>query len=92
MNGLSSMKRTASTSSSILAVSSAITFLSGNPRPIVMVDTILTSHDLIRKPVPALRDHAPQIRHSSPRLRPWNVLMNRSSAVQRRLVSPCSCE
>ncbi len=31
MNGLSLMKRTASTSMSIFAVSSAITFLSGKP-------------------------------------------------------------
>src|SRR3977135_997382 len=36
MNGLSVMKRTASTSSSIFAVSSAITFLSGKPMPAVI--------------------------------------------------------
>jgi hypothetical protein len=37
MNGLSSMKRIASTSSIILAVNSAITLRSGNPRPVVIV-------------------------------------------------------
>src|SRR6516164_807783 len=36
MNGLSAMKRTASTSSSILAVSSAMTFLSGKTVPALM--------------------------------------------------------
>src|SRR5262249_55560360 len=36
MNGRSAIKRTASTSSSILAVSSAITFLSGKPLPAIM--------------------------------------------------------
>ena len=86
MNGLSSMKRTASTSSSILAVSSAITFLSGNPRPIVMVDP--ANLVLLDKRARARR----QMRNSSPRLRPWNTLTNSSSAVHLRLVSPCSCE
>ena len=40
MNGLSVMKRTASTSSSIFAVSSAITALSGKP---VIVDLLFPS-------------------------------------------------
>ena len=67
-------------------LSRTITFLSINPRPMVMVGPILASRSIKRAGAPR------QIRHSSPRLRPWNVLTNRSSAVQRRAVSPCSCE
>src|SRR4051812_37893785 len=45
MKGLSPMKRTASTSSSIFAVSSAITFLSANPA------AVMSGQSLLVKPV-----------------------------------------
>src|SRR6516162_4377360 len=47
MNGLSAMNRTASTSSSIFAVSSAITFLSGNSVPTVMAVSSGTRAELL---------------------------------------------
>src|SRR5947209_588824 len=60
MNGLSAMKRTASTSSSIFAVSSAITFLSGNSMPAVIAfgpspghsprNTVVSWVELLRDP------------------------------------------
>src|SRR5712671_5355192 len=55
MNGLSVMKRTASTSSSILAVSSAITFLSGKPRPAVIM-SLPSRYDLPRNGLAAAID------------------------------------
>src|SRR5262245_34653188 len=59
MNGLSVMKRTASTSSSIFAVSSAITFLSGKPMPAAMTDLCALAsarHDLPLDHFPATID------------------------------------
>src|SRR5262249_30346725 len=66
MNGRSAMKRTASTSSSILAVSSAITFLSGKPVPAVISSSFQLGAPIASPVFPAYDRGSFPARHALP--------------------------
>src|SRR5580700_9092267 len=93
MNGLSVMKRTASTSISIFAVSSAITFLSANP--VIVRFLLLARHHLPLDGLAAAIEQCAFVRSGDldlERCRPRCFLQHDFILIRRQAVMPGSVE